>query len=168
MSDNTRGLHVPPEPEMRAPDVVMRLARMGAAHQTRLSFLRAMLRCAARDGWRFSRPRFDIDARGVGVAIYCVAIGARSYSLVAFGHDLPAERRTDRVIAEAWDATFVLYDGTPGEAEIDRLSRNVPRQEAGRYLPSELILARAQPQCAAVRARRDGLERRPAARCGRH
>jgi hypothetical protein len=128
---------------MRAPDVVMRLARMGAAHQTRLSFLRAMLRCAAREGWRFSRPRFDINARGVGVAIYCVAIGARIYSLVAFGHDLAADQRTDRVIAEAWDATFVLYDGTPGDSEIERLSRNVPRQEAGRYLPSELILARA-------------------------
>ena len=134
------------EPEaalLRAPGIVMRLARMGAAHQTRLSFLRAMLRSAARDGWRFSRPRFDIDAQGVGVAIYCVAIGARTYSLVAFGHDLPAERRTDRVIADAWDATFVLYDGVPDEAEITRLSQNVPRQEAGRYLQSELILARA-------------------------
>ena len=143
MSDTTRGLRGPPEPELRPPDIVMRLARMGAAHQTRLSFLRAMLRCAARDGWRFSRPRFDIDARGVGVAIYRVAIGARTYSLVAFGHDLQADRRTDRVIAEAWDATFALYDGVPGEAEIERLSRNVPRQEAGRYLASELILARA-------------------------
>ena len=121
----------------------MRLARMGAAHQTRLSFLRAMLRCAAREGWRFTRPRFDIDARGVGVAIYCVAIGARTYSLVAFGHDLPAERRTDRVIAEAWDATFVLYDGVRTTPRSERLRQNVPRQEAGRYLPSDLILARA-------------------------
>jgi hypothetical protein len=128
---------------LRSPDVVMRLARMGAAHQTRLSFLRAMLRCAARDGWRFTRPRFDIDARGVGVAVYCVGIAGWTYSLVAFGHDLPAERRTDRVIAEAWDATFVLYDGVPDAGEIERLRQNVPRQEAGRYGPSELILARA-------------------------
>ena len=143
MSDTMRGLGGPNTGELRAPDVVMRLARMGAAHQTRLSFLRAMLRCAARDGWRFTRPRFDIDERGVGVALYCVAIGDRSYSLVAFGHDLPAERRTDRVIADAWDATFVLYDGVPDDSEVERLHRNVPRQEAGRYLPSELILARA-------------------------
>jgi hypothetical protein len=143
MSDTVHGLRAPGAPELRAPDVVMRLARMGAAHQTRLSFLRAMLRCAARDGWRFTRARFNIDARGVGVAIYCVAIGARTYSLVAFAHDLPAERRTDRVIAEAWDATFVLYDGVPGDTEVERLSQNVPRQEAGRYHQSELILARA-------------------------
>ncbi len=128
---------------LRPPDVVMRLARMGAAHQTRLSFLRSMLRRAAREGWRFARPRFDIDARGVGVAVYAVATGAHTYSLVAFGHDLPAEKRTDRVIAEAWDATFVLYDGVPDEAEIARLAANVPRQEAGRYRPSDLILARA-------------------------
>ena len=143
MSDTTREVRGPKEPALRPPDVVMRLERMGAAHQTRLSFLRAMLRCAARDGWRFTRPRFDIDAAGVGVAVYCVAIGARTYSLVAFAHDLPAERRTDRVIAEAWDATFVLYDGVPHDDEVERLRRNVPRQEAGRYLPSELVLARA-------------------------
>jgi hypothetical protein len=128
---------------LRAPDVVMRLQRMGAAHQTRLSFLRAMLRRAVDERWRFTRARFDIDARGVGVAVYCVGIGGRTCSLVAFGHDLPAERRTDRVIAEAWDSTFVLYDGVPDDAEIGRLGENVPLQEAGRYLPSELVLARA-------------------------
>ena len=158
----------PGAPELRAPDVVMRLARMGAAHQTRLSFLRAMLRCAARDGWRFTRPRFDIDARGVGVAIYCVAIGARTYSLVAFGHDLPAERRTDRVIAEAWDATFVLYDGVPGDAEVERLRQNVPRQEAGRYLPSELILARANRSVRLFERVVAALSAGPAARGARH
>ena len=128
---------------LRPPDVVMRLARMGAAHQTRLSFLRAMLRRAASERWRFSCPRFDIDDRGVGVALYRVEIGERSYTLVAFGHDLPADQRTDRVIAEAWDATFALYDGMPGEDEIARLAVNVPLQEAGRCRASELILARA-------------------------
>jgi hypothetical protein len=128
---------------LRSPDVVMRLARMGAGHQTRLSFLRAMLRRAARERWQFTRPLLDLDARGVGVAIYRVGIGGRSYSLVAFGHELPADRRTDRVIAEAWDATFALYDGVPDATEIERLRRNVPLQEAGRYLPSDLILARA-------------------------
>lgn len=129
--------------QLRSPDVVMRLARMGAAHQTRLSFLRSMLRRAVTDGWRFSRPRFDIDHRGVGVALYRVEISGRSYTLVAFGHDLPADQRTDRVIAEAWDATFTLYDGVPGAAEIARLAANVPLQEAGRCQASELILARA-------------------------
>ena len=131
------------EPLMRTPDTVLRLDRMGSAHQTRLSFLRALLRRAARECWRFTRPRFDIDARGVGTAIYQVDTGPRTYSLVCFGHDLPADKRTDRVIAEAWDATFALFDGIPTPADIERLFANVPRQEAGRYLSSELVLARA-------------------------
>lgn len=132
-----------PEPLMRSPDTVLRLDRMGRAHQTRLSFLRALLRRAANDGWHFSRPRFDIDARGVGTAIYRVDAGAHTYSLVCFGHDLPAEKRTDRVIAEEWDATFALFDGVPTPADIERLFANVPKQEAGRYLATDLVLARA-------------------------
>jgi hypothetical protein len=131
------------EPLMRTPDTVLRLDRMGSAHQTRLSFLRALLRKATRECWAFTRPRFDIDTRGVGTAIYQVDTGPRTYSLVCFGHDLPADKRTDRVIAEAWDATFALFDGIPTPADIERLFANVPRQEAGRYLSSELVLARA-------------------------
>ncbi len=128
---------------LRPPDQVMRLERMGASHQTRLSFLRALLRRIAAEGWRIARHRFAIDAKGVGTAIYTVEAGKRLYSLVAFGHELAPEKRTDRVIAEAWDATFVLYDGLPDEADLARLKANVPLQEAGRYLASELVLARA-------------------------
>lgn len=129
---------------LRTPDHVMRLARFGATHQTRLSFLRTLLRRMSRERWTIDRPRFDIDARGVGVAVYRVRVPAgRTYSLVAFSHDLPADQRTDRVIAEAWDATFALYDGDPDNAAIARLADNVPRQEAGRYRATELVLARA-------------------------
>ena len=129
---------------LRPPDTVMRLARLGSFHQTRLSFLRVLLRRAVRDQWEFARPRFEFDARGVGTAVYTVRLGSGgTVSLVAFGHDLPAASRTDRVIAEAWDATFVLFDGIPTEPDLDRLRANVPLQEAGRYLKSELVLARA-------------------------
>lgn len=131
------------EAPLRPPDIVLRLDRMGSAHQTRLSFLRTLLRTAANEKWLFSRPRFDIDARGVGTAVYRVDAGQRTYSLVCFSHDLPPEKRTDRVIAEAWDATFALFDGIPTQADIQRLFANVPGQEAGRYLASELVLARA-------------------------
>ena len=128
---------------LRPADVVMRLERLGSAHQTRLSFLRALLRRMRAESWRIARLRFDIDGKGVGTAIYTVDVGERLYSLVAFGHDLAPERRTDRVIAEEWDATFALCDGIPNEAGIERLRRNVPLQEIGRYLSSELVLARA-------------------------
>ena len=127
----------------RSPDQVMRLHRLGAHHATRLSFLRAMLRRVADEGWRCTRPVWRIDDKGVGVAVYEVAGPRHVYSLVAFGHDLPPEKRTDRVIAEEWDATFTLFDGRPTEADLARLAANVPKQEAGRVSDREIVLLRA-------------------------
>lgn len=128
---------------LRSPDVVMRLNRLGSFHQTRLSFMRILLRRLDRDGWRLSRVTWDVDARCEGVAIYRATGPARSYSLIAFAHHLPAEKRTDRVIAEEWDAAFALFDGDPTAADIERLRANVPRQEAGRVSETEIVLARA-------------------------
>jgi hypothetical protein len=127
----------------RDPAQVMQLARLGLAHPTRLSFLRILLRRMQRENWRFDRPVFDIDANGVGRAVYRAIGPERTYSLVAFAHDLPADQRSDRVIATAWDATFALHDGTPDAADLDRLAANVPRQEAGRVTQKELTLSRA-------------------------
>lgn len=128
---------------LRSPDTVMRLKRLGSFHQTRLSFMRVLLRRLDRDGWRLSRATWDVNERGEGVAVYRADGPARSYSLVAFAHDLPPEKRTDRVIAEEWDATFALFDGDPAPADIERLRGNVPRQEAGRVSETEIVLARA-------------------------
>lgn len=127
----------------RAPQDVMRLARMGSFHQSRLSFMRVLLRRLKRENWQFERPIFRINDSGVGVATYKVTGPNRSYTLVAFAHDLPDELRSDRVIAEAWDATFTLHDGEVSEADIERLSQNVPLQEAGRISVSEFVLSRA-------------------------
>ena len=127
----------------RPADVVMRLARMGAAHPTRLSFLRVLMRRVQSEGWRFDRPLWEIDAQGVGRAVYRARGPSRTYSLVAFAHDLPDDMRSDRVIATAWDATFTLFDGMPTSADLARLSANVPLQEAGRVSGSELSLSRA-------------------------
>jgi len=91
----------------------------------------------------FEKTAFEIDDKGVGHAVYTAHTPDRSYSLVAFAHDLPPEQRSDRVIAEAWDATFTLFDGVPGAEDIDRLSRNIPVQEAGRVSGSELSVSRA-------------------------
>ncbi|MDP4842364.1 MAG: hypothetical protein NWR74_07295, partial [Burkholderiaceae bacterium] len=121
----------------------MRLARMGASHRTRLSFLRALLRRIESEKWRFERREWALDAQGVGHAVYTVHTPLRAYSLVAFSHDLPDEMRSDRVIATAWDATFTLFDGIPSTQDIVRLGANVPKQEMGRVSDRELTLARA-------------------------
>jgi hypothetical protein len=127
----------------RPPEQVMRLARMGAAHPTRLSFLRVLLARVQAEGWLFDRPLWEVDGRGVGRAVYRIKTPERSYSLVAFAHDLPDHLRSDRVIATAWDATFALFDGTPSPADLDLLQANVPLQEAGRVTPQVLTLSRA-------------------------
>lgn len=129
--------------EKRSPDTVMRMARLGSFHQTRVSFMRSLLRRLRRENWRFERTRWEINAEGVGFAVYTAYGPRRNYSLVAFAHDLPPEMRSDRVIATAWDATFCLFDGIPTDADIQRLQANVPLQEAGRISDSELSLSRA-------------------------
>lgn len=129
--------------ELRPPEMVMRLERMGAAFPTRLSFMRSLVRRMARENWRFEKVRFDVHAQGFGTSVLAVHTPDRTYSLLVFTHDLPPEMRTDRVIAEAWDATFNLIDGLPDEDDIARLSQNTPKQEAGRFSQKELVLARA-------------------------
>lgn len=127
----------------RSPDQIMRLARLGCAHPTRLSFLRILLRRIEQEAWQFDRPVWTVNSEGVGVAVYRAIGPSHRYSLVVFAHDLPDSMRSDRVIATAWDATFTLYDGDPDPADIARLSKNVPLQEAGRISRSELCLGRA-------------------------
>lgn len=127
----------------RDPAIVMRLARLGSFHQSRLSFMRILTRRMQREHWTFAQPEINIDDAGQGHAVYSVTTPDRTYSLVAFSHDLPASQRSDRVIAEAWDSTFTLFDGVPTASDISRLYKNVPLQEAGRIGPSELSLARA-------------------------
>ena len=103
---------------LRPAETVMRLARMGSFHQSRLSFMRVLLRRLKAENWRFERRAFEIDENSVGHAVYTMHGPSHSYSLVAFAHDLPPEQRSDRVIATAWDTTFALFDGLPTEADL--------------------------------------------------
>ncbi len=121
----------------------MRLARMGSFHQTRLSFMRALLRNLNAQKWQVERSQWHIDDRGVGYAIYQAKGPARTYSLICYANDLPPEKRSDRVIATEWDATFTLFDGIPDNTDIERLRHHVPKQEAGHCSETELVLARA-------------------------
>ncbi len=132
-----------PEVPLRPPAQVMRLARLGCFFATRLSFMPTLLRRLGRCGARLRYDRWELDEEGYGTAVLSMRVEERTYSLVAFSQPLAAEARSDRVIAEAWDATFVLYDGVPDPGEIDRLAANAPRQEAGRFSPRDLVLSRA-------------------------
>ena len=126
---------------LRDPNIVMKLSKLGSFHQSKLSFLRSFLR-EFKD-WKYSRDLFNLDENGYGTAVYSFKKNKRTYSLVCFANKITAEERSDRVIATKWDASFALYDGTPTKKDLERLSDNVPKQEAGRLSYKELSLARA-------------------------
>ncbi len=132
-----------PQAPLRSPDKVMRLQRMGAFFPTRLSFMRILLRRLSREAADVRRSVWEVDAEGFGYAVYRVDLGGHTYSLIAFATPLSPDQRTDRVIAEAWDSSFVLFDGVPNDADIERLRANAPLQEAGRFEANDLILSRA-------------------------
>lgn len=110
---------------------------------TRLSFLRSLIRRLAAESATVTCSLWDICPDGFGDAVLTVRLGGRPYSLVACARDLPDDQRTDRVIATAWDSTYVLYDGIPDAEEVARIAANAPLQEAGRYTERDLILSRA-------------------------
>ena len=131
---------------MRAPAEVMRLSRMGSFHPMRLSFSRQLIRRMHVEGWQIGVPRLDLDENGFGVAVITARASGDAggvYSLVAYSHDLDPDRRSDRVIADAWDATFTLYDGEPDAANIAAMHPNVSTQEEGRHREGQLTLSRA-------------------------
>ena len=127
--------------ELRHPEDVMKLSRLGSFHQSKLSFLRSFIR--EFKNWEFNRDIFDLDKEGYGVVVYSVRKNKRIYSLICFSQHINAEERSDRVIATKWDAAFVLHDGVPTKNDIERLKENVPKQEIGRMSNKELALSRA-------------------------
>ena len=132
-----------PDLELRAPDEVMRLERIGSYHPMRLSFSRQLLRRMAVEGWRVEIADWQMDDRGHGHAVITAQGPDHTYSLAAFSHDLDDKDRSDRVIAEKWDATFSLVDGVPDAAAIAMMADTVAKQEAGRQRHDQLTLSRA-------------------------
>ena len=127
--------------QLRDPNTIMKLSRLGSFHQSKLSFLRSFLN-EFKD-WEYKRDLFNLDRFGYGEAVYSFKKDKRIYSLVCFANKIKDDERSDRVIATKWDAAFTLHDGVPTQKDIDRLKNEVPRQEVGRLSFKELTLSRA-------------------------
>ena len=127
--------------DLRKPELVMKLDRLGSFHQSKLSFLRSFIR--EFKNWEFTTEKFTLDKQGFGHIVYVVNNGQKQYSLICFSNHIEDSERSDRVIATKWDASFVLFDGVPTEEDIERLNDNVPLQEQGRVSEKELCLSRA-------------------------
>ena len=126
---------------LRDPNIIMKLSRLGSFHQSRLSFLRSFLN-EFKD-WDYKRDLFDLDKDGFGTAVYSFKKKSRVYSLICYANKINDDERSDRVIATKWDAAFTLHDGVPLKEDIERLRNEVPKQEVGRLSYKELTLSRA-------------------------
>ena len=129
------------EVNLRDPKSLMKLSKLGSFHQSKLSFLRSFLN--EFKNWEYRRDLFNLDQKGFGRAVYSFSKNNRTYSLICFANEIKDEERSDRVIATKWDAAFTLHDGVPSENDIERLSKEVPKQEVGRLSYKELTLSRA-------------------------
>jgi len=132
-----------PLPDLRHPDVVMTLARLGSFFPHRLSFMRSFIRRIAKENASLTMPVCALDADGYGHLVLTLPVSGYDYSLIAYSRPLNADERTDRVIATKWDASFCLFDGIPTEEDITALADQVTKQEAGRYHHKVLTLSRA-------------------------
>ena len=54
--------------ELRDPEKIMKLSRLGSFHQSKLSFLRSFLN--EFKNWEYKRDLFDLNDNGYGTAIY--------------------------------------------------------------------------------------------------
>ncbi len=129
------------EVQLRDPKEVMKLSRLGSFHQSKLSFLRSFLR--EFKNWKYKRDLLELDENGFGIVVYSFRKKKRIYSLICFANKITDQERSDRVIATKWDAAFTLFDGIPTKQDIERLKKNVPKQEVGRMSYKELTLSRA-------------------------
>ncbi len=127
--------------QLRNPNIIMKLSRLGSFHQSKLSFLRSFL--DEFKDWEYKNDLFNLDENGYGTAVYSFRKKDRIYSLICFANKINDEERSDRVIATKWDAAFTLYDGIPSKNDIERLKNEVPKQEVGRLSYKELTLSRA-------------------------
>jgi hypothetical protein len=128
---------------LRDSSIVMDLKRMGAMHQSRISFTRTLIRRMANENWAITKTKWDLCKDGYGTAIYELKTPNNIYNLVIFSNHIEDDERNDRVIAEKWDTTFTLIDGEVSDTLLDALRNNVPLQEAGRNSNRALVLARA-------------------------
>ena len=128
---------------LRPIDQVMDLERLGAMHQSRLSFMRILVRHVMRERWQINMTTMALNNEGYGTAIYEIQTPHDLFSFVIFSDYLSPDERNDRVIASKWDLTMALVAGKVDEVYVESLRQNVPKQEAGRVDSRVFVLSRA-------------------------
>ncbi len=128
---------------LRCPEEIMSAPKLGAFHSSYLSFSRSLVRTMLNQSWLIKRATFDLDDDGYGTAVYRIELAGLVCHAVFFAQFIEDEERNDRVIAEKWDVTCCIWLGEIDQQNIEMLSKNVPKQEKGRYNPNVICLSRA-------------------------
>jgi len=128
---------------LRAASQVMTLERLGAFHQSRLSFMRTIVRRVFKERWQIEARILELDNQGYGTVVYEINAPHGVFSFVLFSDYLSPDERNDRVIATKWDLTMALVEGKVDSDYIEMLRQNVPKQEEGRVDSRVFVLSRA-------------------------
>jgi len=128
---------------LRPANVVMDLDRLGTFYPYPLSFMRSLIRRLMREKWDIRPAIFDLTPEGYGDVVYEITTPNAVFSYVIFSKYLDPDKRSDRVIAEDWDMTVTLCEGTVDKARLAFLRKNVPLQEMGRVDSKCFVLSRA-------------------------
>lgn len=84
---------------------------LSAFKASRLSFLRVLIARMARERWRITTQRFDLDDAGRGVAVYRIETADAPLHFVVFSDVLEESQRTDRIIANHYEGEAILCFG---------------------------------------------------------
>ena len=74
------------EINLRNPNLIMKLSRLGSFHQSKLSFLRSFLK--EFKNWEYKRDLFNLSELGYGTAVYSLSKDNRTYSLICYANEL--------------------------------------------------------------------------------
>ena len=83
--------------ELRDPNKIMKLSRLGSFHQSKLSFLRSFLN-EFKD-WEYKQDLFNLDENGHGVAVYSFKKKTRNYSLICFSNKIDDQKLITNAIS---------------------------------------------------------------------
>lgn len=115
----------------RPPSELMSAANLSYTKAYPLSFVRTLIRRMVVERRRIERTRFDIDAEGIGTAVYRIGANGHVMNFLIFSDDVPSERRTGRLSESRFDGFGVLCHGELTPERIARERVELPKRSLG-------------------------------------
>lgn len=117
---------------LRSAEEVMPLELLGTTKAYRLSFARTLVRRMVKERWQIEATLLDVDAKGIGTAIYEIRANGHQLYFLIFSDEVPEERRTGRLSETRFDGMGVLCHGPLTPEFIERQRREIIKRSNGR------------------------------------